>query len=82
MSKKNNLAKRKNQYEFDLRREKQEKENKQKKLQAKQNKMKVDGNDKKRKKGASGFQVGKRRVKTRMTALAKAKAAQAMELDK
>lgn len=43
--------------------------------------VQVDGNDKK-KKGGSGFQVGKRKVKTKLTALAKAKAAQAMELDK
>ncbi|KAE9460102.1 hypothetical protein C3L33_07984, partial [Rhododendron williamsianum] len=44
----------------------------------------VDGNDKKNKKmkGASGFQVGKRKLKTKLTALAKAKAAQAMEVDK
>ncbi|KAE8123810.1 hypothetical protein FH972_018734 [Carpinus fangiana] len=33
----------------------------------------------KNKKGGSGFQVGKRKVKTKLTALAKAKAAQAME---
>ncbi|KAL2335955.1 hypothetical protein Fmac_010401 [Flemingia macrophylla] len=78
MSKKNNLAKRKKQHEFDLRREKQEKQKKEKKLHAKKNKMKVDGSDKKKK---GGFQVGKK-VKTKMTALAKAKAAQAMELDK
>lgn len=43
--------------------------------------MKVDRSDKK-KKGGSGFQVGKRKVKTKLTALTKAKAAQAMELDK
>ncbi|KAL2625675.1 hypothetical protein AAZV13_07G065600 [Glycine max] len=113
MSKKNNLAKRKKQYEFDLQStlshlrflpnsnssfnihglisclfvaiflsgEKQEKIKKEQKLHAKKNKMKVDGSDKK-KKGGSGFQVGKRKVKTKLTALAKAKAAQAMELDK
>ncbi|XP_038709602.1 uncharacterized protein LOC120004347 [Tripterygium wilfordii] len=81
MSKKNSLSLRKKQYEFDLRREKQEKEKKQKKLQAKKNKMKVDGSDKKNK-GASGFQVGKRKLKTKLTPLAKAKAAQAMEVDK
>ncbi|KAL0002491.1 hypothetical protein SO802_016272 [Lithocarpus litseifolius] len=81
MSKKNNLARRKNQYAFDLKREKEEKEKLAKKLQAKKNKMKVDRSDKK-KKGGSGFQVGKRKVKTKLTALTKAKAAQAMELDK
>ncbi|KAI3870123.1 hypothetical protein MKX03_021596 [Papaver bracteatum] len=81
MSKKNNLSRRKNQYEFDLRREKEEKEKKAKKLQAKKGKMKVDGSAKK-KKGSSGFQVGKKKVKTKMTALNKAKAAQAMDLDK
>ncbi|KAI8027251.1 hypothetical protein LOK49_LG02G00375 [Camellia lanceoleosa] len=68
---------------FIIPREKLEKENKAKKLQTKKNKMKVDGSDtKKKKKGTSGFQVGKRKVKTKLTALAKAKAAQAMELDK
>lgn len=41
----------------------------------------VDGSDKK-KKGGSGFQVGKRKVKTKLSALAKAKAEQAMEVDK
>ncbi|KAI3870143.1 hypothetical protein MKX03_021616 [Papaver bracteatum] len=81
MSKKNNLSRRKNQYEFDLRREKEEREKKTKKLQAKKGKMKVDGSAKK-KKGSSGFQVGKKKVKTKMTALNKAKAAQAMDLDK
>ncbi|KAI3969035.1 hypothetical protein C5167_004410 [Papaver somniferum] len=81
MSKKNNLSRRKNQYEFDLRREKEEKEKRAKKLQAKKGKMKVDGSAKK-KKGSSGFQVGKKKVKTKMTALNKAKAAQAMDLDK
>ncbi|KAF7831769.1 mediator of RNA polymerase II transcription subunit 2-like [Senna tora] len=80
MSKKNNLAKRKKQHEFDLQREKCEKEKKEKKLHAKKNTMKVDGRDKK--KGGSGFQVGKRKVKTKLSAVAKAKAAQAMELDK
>ncbi|KAI3968287.1 hypothetical protein MKW92_032346 [Papaver armeniacum] len=78
MSKKNNLSRRKNQYEFG---EKEEKEKRAKKLQAKKGKMKVDGSAKK-KKGSSGFQVGKKRVKTKMTALNKAKAAQAMDLDK
>ncbi|CAK8560830.1 unnamed protein product [Lathyrus oleraceus] len=81
MSKKNNLAKRKRQHEFELRREKLEKEKKDKKLQAKKNKMKVDGSDRK-KKGGSGFQVGKKKLKTKLSALSKAKAAQAMELDK
>ncbi|RYR23762.1 hypothetical protein Ahy_B02g057256 [Arachis hypogaea] len=60
MSKKNNLAKRKKQYEFDLQ-------------------STVDGG---KKKGGSGFQVGKRKLKTKLTAVAKAKATQAMELDK
>uniref|UniRef100_A0A2P2JI88 Uncharacterized protein n=1 Tax=Rhizophora mucronata TaxID=61149 RepID=A0A2P2JI88_RHIMU len=82
MSKKNSLARRKKQYEFDLQREKEQKEKNEKKLQAKKNKMKVDGSDKKGKKSASGFQVGKRKLKTKLTPLAKAKAAQAMELDK
>lgn len=41
--------------------------------------IQVDGSDKK---GKKGFQVGKRKVKTKLTAVAKAKAAQAMELDK
>ena len=40
----------------------------------------VDRNDKK--KGGSGFQVGRRKVKTKLSALAKAKAEQAMEVDK
>ncbi|EXC06832.1 hypothetical protein L484_017298 [Morus notabilis] len=40
----------------------------------------VDGSG--RKKSRSGFQVGKRKVKTKLTALAKAKAEQAMEVDK
>ncbi|KAF7137439.1 hypothetical protein RHSIM_Rhsim07G0016800 [Rhododendron simsii] len=136
MSKKNDLGRRKRLHEFELKREKEEKEKKAKRLQAKRNKMKiegervfwvfqvqqreavagpggvtgavvdeeslvvrgviammeevfvnetrVDGNDKKNKKmkGASGFQVGKRKLKTKLTALAKAKAAQAMEVDK
>ncbi|KAI3897973.1 hypothetical protein MKX03_022052 [Papaver bracteatum] len=43
-----------------------------KKLQAKKGKMKVDGSAKK-KKGSSGFQVGKKKVETKMTALNKAK---------
>ncbi|XP_077226010.1 uncharacterized protein LOC143859202 [Tasmannia lanceolata] len=83
MSKKNNLAIRKRQHEFELQREKAEKEKKTMKLQAKKTKMKIDGCDKKgRKKGTGGFQVGKRKLKTKLTALAKAKAAQAMEVDK
>ncbi|EOX95988.1 hypothetical protein QUC31_005319 [Theobroma cacao] len=82
MSKKNNLARRKKQHEFDLQREKAEKEKQAKKLQAKKNKMKVDGSENKKKKGGSGFQVGKRKLKTKLTEVAKAKAAQAMELDK
>jgi ribosomal protein L9 len=41
MSKKNNLAKRKKQHEFDLQREKEAKEKLAKKLQAKKSKMKV-----------------------------------------
>lgn len=40
----------------------------------------MDGSNKK--KGGSGFQVGKKKLKTKLTPLAKAKAAQAMELDK
>lgn len=44
-------------------------------------KKQVDGSGK-NKKGRSGFQVGKRKVKTKLTALAKAKAEQAMEVDK
>ncbi|KAI9109815.1 hypothetical protein K1719_018856 [Acacia pycnantha] len=80
MSKKNNLAKRKKQHVFDLQREKLEKEKKGKKLTAKKNMMKVDGSGKTKKRG--GFQVGKRKVKTKLTAVAKAKAAQAMEIEK
>ncbi|KAL8263475.1 hypothetical protein R6Q59_021605 [Mikania micrantha] len=80
MSKKNNLSLRKKQHEFELRREQEERQKKAKKLQAKKNKMKVDGSaSKKKKKGSSGFMVGKKKLKTRMTPLAKAKAAQAME---
>lgn len=41
----------------------------------------VDRSDKK-KKGGSGFQVGRRKVTTKLSALAKAKAEQAMEVDK
>ncbi|KAI5647259.1 hypothetical protein M9H77_33264 [Catharanthus roseus] len=78
MSKKNNLASRRRQHEFDLKREKEEKEKKLKKMQAKKNKMKVDGSDKK-KKGGGRFQVGKKKLKTKLTPLVKAKAAQAME---
>jgi cytochrome c biogenesis protein ResB len=79
MSKKNNLAKRKKQHEFDLQREKEAKEKLAKKLQAKKSKMKIDG-DVKRKGGK--FKVGKKKVKTKLSALTKAKAAQAMEVDK
>ncbi|VFQ75677.1 unnamed protein product [Cuscuta campestris] len=79
MSKKNNLALRRKQHEFDLQREKQAKEQKEKKLQAKKDKMKVDGKSKK--KGGSKFKVGKKKLKTKLTPLAKAKAAQAMEVD-
>ncbi|KAI3937684.1 hypothetical protein MKW98_028026 [Papaver atlanticum] len=64
--------------EVDLRREKEAREKETKKLQAKKGKMKVDGSAKK-KKGSSGFQVGKKKVETKMTALNKAKA---MNLDK
>ncbi|KAM0938858.1 hypothetical protein DsansV1_C22g0172481 [Dioscorea sansibarensis] len=81
MSKKNNLAKRKKQHEFDLQK-KQEKEKRLKKLQARKSKMKIDGTENKRKKNSSGFQVGKKKLKTKLSALSKAKAAQAMELDK
>lgn len=42
----------------------------------------MDGSEKKKKKGASGFSVGKKKLKTKLTPLAKAKAAQAMEVDK
>ncbi|KAL1809396.1 hypothetical protein DCAR_0728924 [Daucus carota subsp. sativus] len=82
MSKKNNLGRRKRQYEFELRREKEQLEKLAKKLQARKSKMKVDGTEKKKKKGASGFTVGKKKLKTRLTPLAKAKASQAMEVDK
>lgn len=45
--------------------------------------IQVDGSDMKRKGKNSGrFQVGKKKVKTKLSALAKAKAAQAMEIDK
>lgn len=43
--------------------------------------LQVDGVGMK-KKGGSGFQVGKRKVKTKLTALSKAKVSLAMELDK
>ncbi|EEF50513.1 conserved hypothetical protein [Ricinus communis] len=79
MSKKNNLARRKRQHEFELQKEKEQKEKNEKKLQAKKNKMKVDNTNKMKKKGASGFSVKKKKVKTKLTALTKAKAAQAME---
>ncbi|KAI3992436.1 hypothetical protein MKX01_022527 [Papaver californicum] len=71
MSKKNNLSRRKNQYGFDLRREKKERE------------KKVDrSSSSSKKKGSTGFQVGKKKVKTKMIAFNKAKAAQAMDLNK
>ncbi|KAJ9129713.1 hypothetical protein P3X46_035298 [Hevea brasiliensis] len=81
MSKKNNLARRKRQHEFELQKEKELKEKKEKKLQAKKNKMKVDGKNN-TKKGSSGFSLRKKKVKTKLTAMTKAKAAQAMEVDK
>ncbi|XP_047963468.1 uncharacterized protein LOC125207981 [Salvia hispanica] len=81
MSKKNDLGRRKRLYDFDLKREKEAKEKREKKLNAKKNKMKVDGSSSK-KKGGNGFQVGKKNLKTRITPFAKAKAAQAMEVDK
>ncbi|EMS52425.1 hypothetical protein TRIUR3_02711 [Triticum urartu] len=59
--------------------EKKAKEEQAKKLQAKKSKMKIDGSDKKKK--GSSFKVGKKKVKTKLSALGKAKAAQAMELD-
>jgi hypothetical protein len=69
MLKKKNLPKRKRQHEFELQREKLEKE---KKLQAKINKMNIDGSDRK-KRGGSGFQMEKETLKTKLTALSKAK---------
>ncbi|XP_042049618.1 uncharacterized protein LOC121795209 isoform X2 [Salvia splendens] len=81
MSKKNDLVRRKRLHDFDLKREKEAKEKREKKLNPKKNKMKVDGSSS-RKKGGSGFQVGKKKLNTRMTPLAKAKASQAMEVDK
>uniref|UniRef100_A0A1J3JX19 Uncharacterized protein n=2 Tax=Noccaea caerulescens TaxID=107243 RepID=A0A1J3JX19_NOCCA len=77
MSKKNNLAKRKKQHEYNLQKEKEIQDKKIKKLQTNKNKMKVDGGRKKK----GGFFVGKKRLKTKLTPAAKAKAAQAMELD-
>ncbi|KAI3882830.1 hypothetical protein MKX03_016626 [Papaver bracteatum] len=53
--------------------EKKEREKETKKLQAKEGKMKMDGSAKK-KKGSSGFQVGKKKVETKKTALNEAKA--------
>lgn len=46
--------------------------------------LQIDSGDKKKKnkKGSGGFKVGKRKVKTKLSALAKAKLAQAMEVDK
>ncbi|EOA28247.1 hypothetical protein CARUB_v10024440mg [Capsella rubella] len=78
MSKKNNLAKRKKQHEYNLQKEKELQDKKIKKLHATKNKMKVDGSGKKKK---GGFCVGKKKLKTKLTPAAKAKAAQAMELD-
>ncbi|KAF9687812.1 hypothetical protein SADUNF_Sadunf02G0132000 [Salix dunnii] len=76
------LARRRRQHKFELQREKELQEKQQQKLQAKKNKMKVHGKDKKKqKKGGGGFQVGKRKVKTKLSALAKAKVDQAMQLD-
>lgn len=43
--------------------------------------FKVDGGNK-TKKSSSGFSLRKKKVKTKLTALTKAKAAQAMEVDK
>ncbi|CAH2057783.1 unnamed protein product [Thlaspi arvense] len=79
MSKKNNLAKRKKQHEYNLQKEKEIQDKKIKKLQTNKNKMKVDGSGKKKK---GGFLVGNKRLKTKLNRAAKAKAAQAMELDK
>ncbi|KAK9742968.1 hypothetical protein RND81_03G208300 [Saponaria officinalis] len=79
MSKKNNLATRRRLHEFELQREKQAKEKKTMKLQAKKNSMKLDGVNKKKNK--RNFVVGKKKLKTKLSATAKAKAAQAMELD-
>ncbi|CAN7008003.1 unnamed protein product, partial [Brassica oleracea var. botrytis] len=78
MSKKNNLAKREKQHEYNLQKEKELQDKKIKKLQANKNKMKVDGSGKKKK---GGFSVGKKKLKTKLTPASKAKAAQAMELD-
>ncbi|CAA7016924.1 unnamed protein product [Microthlaspi erraticum] len=78
MSKKNNLTKRKKQHEFNLQKEKEIQDKKIKKLHTNKNKMKVDGGKKKK---GGGFFVGKKRLKTKLTPAAKAKAAQAMELD-
>uniref|UniRef100_A0A453Q4W4 Uncharacterized protein n=1 Tax=Aegilops tauschii subsp. strangulata TaxID=200361 RepID=A0A453Q4W4_AEGTS len=41
--------------------------------------LQIDGSEKKKK--GSSFKVGKKKVKTKLSALGKAKAAQAMELD-
>ncbi|KAK7292661.1 hypothetical protein RJT34_15512 [Clitoria ternatea] len=80
MSKKNNLAKRKKQHEFDLQREKQHKVKKEKKFHALQIKMKVDGNGKKEKRiGEMLFPVGKKKVK--VAPFGKPKAVKAMEVD-
>ncbi|KMZ64222.1 hypothetical protein ZOSMA_37G01040 [Zostera marina] len=79
MSKKNSLSRRKNQYEFDLRREKAERDKKAMKLKTKSSKMKVDGTKKKIKRG---FKVGKKKIKTKMSASTKAEIAQSMQVDK
>jgi hypothetical protein len=81
MLKKKNLPKRKRQHEFELQREKLEKEKKEKKLQAKINKMNVDGSDRK-KRGGSGFQMEKETLKTKLTALSKAKLSKQWSLTK
>lgn len=64
MSKKNNLVLRRRQHEFNLQKEKQENEKREKKLQANKN-MKVDDN--KKTKGKSGFCIGKKKLKMKLT---------------
>lgn len=44
--------------------------------------LQVDGSDMKNKKTRGVFHVGRKKVKTKLSNLTKAKAAQAMELDK
>ncbi|KAI5056707.1 hypothetical protein GOP47_0028525 [Adiantum capillus-veneris] len=80
MSKKNSLSKRKKQHEFDLKREREQKEKLDKKLKAKVDKMKIDSSGKSgtRKRG---FKVGKKNKLKVKSSLVKAKAAQAMEVD-